>query len=36
MRDWILILIPVSVIFYFVFYQDEFWKFVAWFEGLMR
>jgi len=36
MRDWLLILVPVAVIFYFVFYPNEFWKFMAWFARLLQ
>jgi len=35
MRDWLMLLAPLGVIFYFVVFPDHFSAFMAWATGLL-
>jgi hypothetical protein len=36
MRDWLLILVPMALVFYFVLDPSQFWVFVDWLTRLTQ
>ncbi len=36
MRDWLLVLPPLAIAAYFIYYPNEWWALVYWLQGLLQ